>query len=184
MSELFEPLRGALLSECGRYRFLLTRRWDERPVLLAVMFNPSHADDLKDDQTVSLVCQIAMAHGYGGVTVVNMCPLRSSTPGPAFAMIEAAQLEGADAAARAVMHENLEHIERALEAAGAVLVAWGALGHRGREWCTALLGAVREHCGDKPVFALGKCANGHPKHPMARGKHKVFKDDPLLPWSG
>jgi hypothetical protein len=33
-----------------------------------------------------------------------------------------------------------------------------------------------------PLYCLGKTKAGHPKHPMARGKHKVFKDTPLVLW--
>ena len=32
------------LSACGTYSWTLTRRWDERPMLVACMFNPSTAD--------------------------------------------------------------------------------------------------------------------------------------------
>lgn len=174
--------RTAHLSPCGTYRFRLGRVWEEdRPVLLACMFNPSHADGQVDDQTITLLCQIASHNGYGSLVVVNICPLRSSTTGAAFDMLARAQVEG-DLSLRAVLWENLQIIEDEMQSAGAVLLAWGAMGPRAGDWCASVLGAVRDHCKRKRVFVLGRCANGHPMHPMARGRHKVPKDAPLLRW--
>lgn len=43
----------ALISECGRYRYALTRTWDTRRTAVAfVMLNPSTADATTDDPTV------------------------------------------------------------------------------------------------------------------------------------
>jgi hypothetical protein len=70
----------ARLSACGAYRFVLTRTWDQRPVLLVVMFNPSNATHERDDPTITLLCHIASHNGYGGIVVVNAIPLISSTP--------------------------------------------------------------------------------------------------------
>ncbi|SEF28427.1 DUF1643 domain-containing protein [Variovorax sp. NFACC27] len=174
--------RTAHLSACGTYRWTLTRTWDERPVLLVCMFNPSDADHEIDDPTITLVCHIASHNGFGGVVVVNMCPLRSSAPGRAFDMLDRSQVDG-DLELRAILWRNLALIEKEMDAASAVLLAWGAMGHRAGDWCSATLGAVRDHCQHKPVYVIGKCANGHPKHPLARGKHKVPKNAPLLAWS-
>jgi hypothetical protein len=44
MSDLFLE-RDAVISNCGRYRYLLRRTWDAgRPRILFVMLNPSTAD--------------------------------------------------------------------------------------------------------------------------------------------
>jgi hypothetical protein len=45
--------RGAKVSECGRYRYALTRSWDAGArEALFVMLNPSIADGTRDDPTV------------------------------------------------------------------------------------------------------------------------------------
>lgn len=69
------------------------------------------------------------------------------------------------------------------ERAGAALLAWGALGERFSDWRDNLREGIECALPDGvPQFCYGKTAVSHPKHPMARGKHKVPKDAPLLAW--
>jgi hypothetical protein len=70
-----------------------------------------------------------------------------------------------------------------MDSAGAVLLAWGAMGGYAGDWYTTVMQEIQERRSAKSIFHLGKCANGHPKHPLARGKHKVPKDAPLIPWT-
>jgi hypothetical protein len=73
--------RGALVSECGRYRYRLWRLWDElRPVMVWVMLNPSTADANVDDQTIRKCIGFAKAHHHGGIIVVNLFAWRSTDP--------------------------------------------------------------------------------------------------------
>jgi hypothetical protein len=175
----------AVISTCGSYRETLTRSWDERPRLLVVMFNPSDADAMRDDQTITLVCHIAAHNGFGGIVVVNGIPIRSSDPAPAFEMLE--WDKSSDWSARDALQQNLGVIQREAERAGAVLLAWGAMAFQtnaSANW----FDQVREEieCAVKdgtPIYCLGKTKAGCPIHPMARGKLKVRPDAPLIPWS-
>jgi hypothetical protein len=178
-------IKRATISLCGQYRSTLERIWDQSlPLLLVVMFNPSDADAERNDPTVSLVCHIAAHNGYGGIIVENVCPLRSSTPKPAIAMLERAQCTpDADYEARKVLWDNVNTMSAQMDRAAGVLIAWGAMGGHAGDWCVTTMQELHEHRPAKPIFHLGKCANGHPKHPLARGKHKVPKDAPLLPWT-
>jgi hypothetical protein len=173
--------KTAKLSDCGAYRFLLTRTWDDRPVLLVVMFNPSTADHEVDDPTIILLCHIAAHNGYGGIVVCNGIPLRSSTPDAA---IEMTRWDvSRDWHARDRLHQNLGILVGEVERAGAVLLAWGALAGRTDCWFENVLDEVRDALPDGvPLYCLGKTKAGHPMHPMARGKHKVPKDAKLVPW--
>lgn len=174
--------RDAYLSICGAYRYWLTRRWDERPILVVVMFNPSTADHEVDDPTISLLSHIASHNGYGGITVVNACPLRSSDPALAAAMIRAGL--DCDWWARDELMENQAAIRTAVGNASAVLLAWGNLGQVCPSWMDTILETINEALpAGARVYCLGRTAGGHPMHPMARGKHKLPKDAPLLPWS-
>lgn len=174
--------RTAQLSPCGTYRFRLGRRWDDRPVLLACMFNPSDADHQVDDQTITLLCHIASHNGFGGLVVVNAIPLRSPKPAAAIEMTNWDKTQ--DWWARDRLHQNIGIIVAEVERAGAVLLAWGALGERCSDWMDNVREEIEAALPDGvPLYCLGKTAGGHPKHPMARGKHKVPKDAPFIPWS-
>lgn len=173
--------RGATISPCKAYRFKLWRTWDDRPVLLVVMFNPSTADANVDDPTISLLCHIAAHNGFGGVQVVNAIPLRSPTPAAAIEMTQWDRCS--DWHARDRLQQNLAIIQAEVERAGAVLLAWGALGERCSDWMDQVREEIEAALPDGvPLYCLGKTAGGHPKHPMARGKHKVPKDAALLSW--
>lgn len=175
--------RTARLSACGTYRWTLTRRWDDRPTLLVVMFNPSDADHEVDDPTITLTCQIAAHNGYGGIVVVNLIPLRSPLPAVAVTMTRWDQ-NGPDWHARDRLQDNLAVIQKEAARAGAVLLACGALADRCADWFYQVLEEIE--CGlpdGAEIFCLGKTTGGYPKHPLARGKHKVPKDAPLLAWS-
>jgi len=172
--------RTARLSPCGTYRWVLTRTWDDRP-LLVCMFNPSWANGSVDDQTITLLCHIASHNGYGGLVVVNAIPLRSPKPADAIAMTNWDKTQ--DWHARDRLHQNVGIIVKEVERAGAVLLAWGALGERCSDWMDNVREEIECALPDgAPLYCLGKTAGGHPKHPMARGKHKVPKDAALLPW--
>ncbi|MBA3597506.1 MAG: DUF1643 domain-containing protein [Methylibium sp.] len=174
--------RTARLSPCGAYRSTLGRVWDDRPVLLVCMFNPSDADHLVDDPTITLLCRIARHNGFGGLVVVNGIPLRSSTAAQAVDMVNNWD-KRCDWHARDRLQENVGVIVDEVSQAGAVLLAWGALADRCSNW----FDNVREdiECAlpeGVPLYCLGKTTGGYPKHPMARGKHKVPKDARLVLW--
>lgn len=175
--------RSADISKCGSFRWSLTRAWDGRPFLLVVMFNPSTADARDDDPTISLLCHIAAANGYGGIVVVNGIPLRSAKPERAIEMTRwDARGEWYD---RDRLQDNLAVIVLESERAGAVLLAWGALADRCAFWFEHVLAEIECAVPDgTPIYCLGKTAGGYPKHPLARGKHKVRKDAALVPWKG
>lgn len=177
------PTRAARLSRCGTYRWTLTRAWDGRSKLLVVMFNPSKADHHVDDQTIILLCHIAAHNGFGGIVVVNGIPLRSPKPAEAIDMVNTWDVRQAWYE-RDALHANLAEIQKQVERAGAVLLAWGALADRCPFWFDNVLEEIESALPDGvPLYCLGKTAGGYPKHPMARGKHKVPKDAPLIPWS-
>ncbi|MDI3258447.1 MAG: DUF1643 domain-containing protein [Sinobacteraceae bacterium] len=176
-------IRTAWISDGGTYRWTLTRKWDDRPMLLVLMFNPSTADAEVDDPTISLLCWIASFNGYGGIVVVNLIPLRSSDPAEAVRLVELAR-SGSDAHQEA-LGRNLAVICCEARKAGAVLFGYGALAERCVDWAETVqteINAVRRSRERLPVYCLGRTAAGYPKHPLARGKHKVPKNAPLQAW--
>jgi hypothetical protein len=73
--------KGAIISECKRYRYQLWRIWDEsKPLVLFIMHNPSTADENEDDPTIRRCIGFAKSWGYGGIMVGNMCAYRCTDP--------------------------------------------------------------------------------------------------------
>ncbi len=73
--------RGATLSSCGLYRYVLWRIWDARRALMGRdRLNPSIADAEIDDATIRVVTGRALRMGYGGVLMSNMFALRATNP--------------------------------------------------------------------------------------------------------
>jgi len=55
--------RTAIISDCGRYRYLLRRLWAEGlPRALFIMLNPSTADDKIDDPTIKALIRLCQHH--------------------------------------------------------------------------------------------------------------------------
>lgn len=75
--------KGARISECGAYRYTLTRDW---PVVgdagkaVFVMLNPSTADARVDDPTIRRCIGFADSWGCSGLIVANLYALRSPKP--------------------------------------------------------------------------------------------------------
>ena len=72
--------RAAVISACGAYRYSLTRKWSDAPLLPFVMLNPSTADAKEDDPTIRRCIGFARREGAGGLIVANLYALRSPSP--------------------------------------------------------------------------------------------------------
>ncbi len=73
--------KGAIFSECGRYRYRLWRTWDQsKPKITFVGLNPSTANADQNDATIRTVMMFAKQWGYGGVFMVNLFPFISTDP--------------------------------------------------------------------------------------------------------
>ncbi len=72
--------RSAVLSDCGTYRYSLTRRWSVGPLLGWVMLNPSIANALVDDPTIRRCVGFARRWGFAGIVVRNLYALRATDP--------------------------------------------------------------------------------------------------------
>lgn len=141
----------ALYSSCGRYRYLLERRWSDGPGLAWVMLNPSTATERANDPTIERCERRSRMLGYGALSVVNLFAWRATRPAD-LARAEAPVGPGNDA-----------EILAAVLGANAVLCGWGAHGGlhgRGAEVRALLSGAGR------PLLHLGLTAAGAPRHPL------------------
>ena len=72
--------KWAHISECGKYRYTLERRWDHGPLLPFIMLNPSTADADIDDPTIRRCMGFACREGFGGIIVGNLFAFRATDP--------------------------------------------------------------------------------------------------------
>jgi hypothetical protein len=143
--------KHAVISDCGRYRYRLWRRWGEGSPLLFVMLNPSTADAEEDDATIRRCIKFAQAHDFGELEVVNLFAYRATDP---------ADLKRAG---WPVGPENDQHIAAAVADAASVCVAWGprvaGLERPGIVLRQLLAMKVKPQC-------LQITRSGYPQHPL------------------
>jgi hypothetical protein len=73
--------KSAVISDCLKYRYFLSRVWDDNlPRVLFIMLNPSTADADKDDNTIRRCKNYTLSWGYGGFYVINLFAFRSPEP--------------------------------------------------------------------------------------------------------
>lgn len=69
----------AILSKDKKYRYSLSRIWDDnKPKVLFICLNPSTADEKNDDPTVTRCINFAKSWGYGGLLMGNLFAFRST----------------------------------------------------------------------------------------------------------
>jgi hypothetical protein len=154
--------RLADLSPCGKYRYTLTRTWGlSTSHVLFLMLNPSNADDQKDDPTIRRCISLAKAWGYDGIYVGNLFAYRSSVPRVLKDIKDP------------VGPENDMYLEQMLASANLTIAAWGANGalHGRADQVRTLYGAR-----GLGFHHLGLTMEGYPKHPLARGVHRIPND--------
>lgn len=145
-------LASATFSNDRRYRYLLTRTWDESlPTVNFVMLNPSTADAFSLDPTNRRCVGFARSWGYGALVTTNVFAWRSTDP------------RGLREPDDPVGPGNDSFLQRAARDADLVVVAWGvhaSLGGRGARVQELLVGAgITAH-------ALRVTKQGHPGHPL------------------
>jgi len=140
-----DTTRNAIISADGKYRYQLSRIWDEeKPNILFIMLNPSTADADVDDPTIRRVMNFSKSWGYGGVFVCNLYAFRSTDP---------KVLRHTD---DPVGEDNTEHIKELIGVTERVVYAWGN-NKKEPEWLSSLV--------DTP-YCIDISKKGVPKHPL------------------
>jgi hypothetical protein len=173
---MMKMTKRADISPYTKYRWTLLRVWAHGPQLCWVMLNPSTADHQVDDQTILRAIHFTRSWGYSGFTVVNLYPFRS--PKPADCRKWAEWEEGA----HEVLRQNADLVARHAKAAAMVVAAWGNSAWDAGWTDTIVQGIIG---GEEPwpdIYCLGMTGGGAPKHPMARGKHRVPDDQQPTLW--
>lgn len=148
------PYADAVISDCGRYRYRLTRTWDpSRESLVFVMLNPSTADAAVDDPTIRRCIGFARRDGYGGIIVVNLFAWRATDP--------------ADLPSNLPMRMGPDNRRYVYEAATGrdVILAWGSHSAAWPE-VTDPLPERLWLAGARSIRCLGFTKSGKPRHPL------------------
>jgi hypothetical protein len=153
VSDLFLE-RDAVISDCGKYRYLLRRTWDhDKQRVLIVMLNPSTADAEIDDNTIRSCIRLCKGLGYGSFEVVNLYAWRATDP---------------DELARvrySIGERNNATIEAAIGRCDLAICAWGA--HPMAESWQRNAEVFNLLSARRPaVFCFGLTKSGAPKHPL------------------
>jgi len=155
MNKPEEIIKGATISDCGKFRFSLTREWElGAGTILWIMLNPSTADASIDDPTIRRCISFSRSWGAKRLEVRNLFAFRATDPKD----MEKALANGGDICGPG-------NVGKLVDAAAepevkAVVAAWGA--HKlAREWGTLVLREIK-----RPVFCLGTTKAGAPKHPL------------------
>ena len=155
---------GAVLSDDGRYRYLLWRNeWhlSTRGLLGFVMLNPSTADARTDDPTIRRCLGFARRLEYGGILVANVFAWRATDPRNLPRSTD-----------EAFGPDNAISLAMVAEVCPVVVAAWGA--HpRASDLAQRVLGIVG------PLYCLGTTKSGAPRHPLY-----IRRDAVLSPWPG
>lgn len=145
----------AVYSDCRRYRYRLTRRWDthfDRVSLVAFIgLNPSTATEVDNDPTVARCIQYAKDWGFGAMTMLNAFAFRATDP---------RNMKCVD---DPVGPDNDMHLIDVAAAADRVVACWGTHAtHLNRE--DHLLKMFYKHAVRLSCLKLTK--EGHPNHPL------------------
>lgn len=157
--------RSAIISDDQLYRYTLARRWsdDESAFATFVMLNPSTADALVDDPTITRCIGFAKSWDMGALHVLNLYALRSVDPKVLWTAEDPVGPKNDDYLTR---HANI-----ALATGWPLVAGWGANAKPDR------VEAVLALLGENTLQCLGTTKAGAPRHPLY-----LKADTPLEPW--
>ena len=138
----------AILSKDRKYRYVLSRIWDEtKPTVMIIGLNPSTADETENDPTIIRCIDFAKFWGYGGVYMLNLFGFRATKPKDMFNADEP------------IGQDNDKYIEEYSKICDKVICAWGNDGnHKNRS--KEILSKIEN------TYYLKLNQTGEPAHPL------------------
>lgn len=160
----------------------LSRAWGPGPRALVIGCNPSDAGEDRDDPTSLWWNAWFGLFGFGAYDAMNLWTKVSPNPAECRRWADW-QNNGPDWGARdEIMFGNLPELVAAAKRADQVFVCWGNIAWD-HDWIEHVVEEIQT--GEAPwpdLWCWGKTKNGAPKHPMARGKHRIPRDQPPILW--
>lgn len=152
-----------------RSRYRLWRIWDpSKPCILFIMLNPSTADSDKDDPTIKIIKQHAIAWGYGGIYVGNLYATCCS---------KSRDLVISDE--RDIVNET--HIREMRQLCEKVVYGWGTKGPLGKkqkepQWLRDMVGETAYCIDVTKKDNIPKHPKQHPQYTMEiRSEPTIFR---------
>lgn len=160
---------AAIISADKQHRYLLSRSWDsKKPTITFICLNPSRADAIRNDATITRCINFSADWGYGSMHFVNLYSIR--TPYVTRKQLDVApKIEGEnfnpllEILPVAIGSECNEWLIYAIKRSLTVVCAWGSWDFttvRAKEVYDMIL----QH-GRGPV-CMGTNKAGTPKHPL------------------
>lgn len=172
-------MTSAVISDDGRYRYALIRDGlGGEGTCLFVMLNPSTADDTVNDPTIRRCIGFCKRWGYERLVVGNLYALRSSHPDALRCQLDPIGETGllrVNPDRYTYDNRNDEWLRKLCldPDVKRVIAAWGNNVPDPRR-AAEVFDVLTAHFF--PVECLGHTATGAPKHPLARGKHRIPDD--------
>lgn len=147
--------KDAILSEDRKYRYVLSRIWDEsKPLVVIIGLNPSTADEKDDDNTIKKCINFSKNWGYGGLYMLNLFAFRATAPSDMFN------------ASSPIGEENSKYIEKYSKLSDKVICSWGNNGNFKNRSKEVLLNIENK-------FYLKLNKTGEPAHPLYLNKNLI-----------
>lgn len=172
MSELFKipPRFHCAFSEDRRYRYTLCVRLRVKSpsgICMFIGLNPSTADEQKLDPTMRRCIDFAKRWGFGHLIMTNLFAFRTAFP------------EEMKRSASPIGPDNDLWLLKIANVAGLIVAAWGKDGgHMGRD----LEVRTMLHRAGAKLHILEATKDNFPKHPLARGVHRIPNSAMPKPW--
>ena len=143
--------KGAIFSEDRKYRYALWRVWNSsRPILLQIGLNPSKANEIRSDPTITRGTVRANREGFGGFLMANLYSYVSTNPD------------------NLLNHGNCigeytdYYLKQMIDLSEKQLCGWGSF-KPVQARASIVLNMIKE------PYCLGVNADGQPKHPLYIG---------------
>jgi hypothetical protein len=172
----FAMMRSATF--VGDLRIRLSRVWGDGPRALVIGCNPSTANAEKDDATSRWWNKWFRRAGFSGYDAANLYPFCTPHPSVCQSIVEAALPETLNA-----MHQiNLPALVQMADEADQIFVCWGAIAWD-PHWIATICNAISASGPKrKSLWCWGITISGAPKHPLARGRHRISLDQEPVLW--
>lgn len=150
---------GAEFSSCRKYRYALWRIWNsELPLVAFIGLNPSKANEIETDRTVSTVMEYAKRWGKGGFYMMNCFAFVSTKP---------ELLVTSDPAHEMINQNRLQEVG---EKCDLIIFAWGAFKIVKEKGMDTMLSKIFPE-----AKALRINNDGSPHHPLYLGMNIIPK---------